>query len=82
MRGKTVRMKPDRVRTDVGAVEVPRGIYDQHQFVTLTADVMFVNGVAFLVTLSRQIRLRTAEHIPTRSASQLSSSLIKVCRMY
>ena len=82
VRGKTVRMKPDRVRTDVGTVEVPRGIYNQHQFVTLTADVMFVNGVPFLVTLSRQIRLRTAEHIPTRSASQLSSSLIKVCRMY
>ena len=82
VRGKTVRMKPDRVRTDVGAVEVPRGIYNQHSFITLAADVMFVNGVKFLVTLSRQIRLRTTEHISTRNASQLSSLLTKICRMY
>ena len=27
VRGKAVRMKPDRVCTNVGAIEVPRGIY-------------------------------------------------------
>ena len=49
---------------------------------TLTADIMFVNGVAFLMTLSRRIRLVTAEHIPTRTAKQLSSSLDKIVRLY
>ena len=39
---------------------------------------MFVNGVAFLVTLSRDIRLFTAEHVPSRTAKQLGSSLMKV----
>ncbi|KAL7526687.1 hypothetical protein ACHAXR_001602, partial [Thalassiosira sp. AJA248-18] len=41
---------------------------------------MFVNGVTFLITLSRRIRLFTAEHVPSRTAKQLGSSLIKVVK--
>ena len=43
---------------------------------------MFVNGVAFLITLSRQIRLVTIEHVPSLTALQLSNSLTKVKRLY
>ena len=49
---------------------------------TLSADVMFVNGIPFLTTLSRKIQLRTAEFLPSRTASQLSKSLKKVMRLY
>lgn len=48
-RGKTARKKPEQV-------EVVRVDHDFHKishFITLTADVMFVNGNKFLVTLSR-----------------------------
>ena len=39
---------------------IPKDFYKLHHFVTLTADIMYVNGVAFLTTLSRKISLRTA----------------------
>ena len=61
---------------------VPRGFYTLHQFVTLAADVMFVNSAPFLVTFSRKVRLRTAEHIPNRMAKQLGNSLYKFVNMY
>ena len=80
LRGKTVRRKPDRVDTDV--ISIPRDFYVLHTFVTLTADVMFINGVAFLVTLSPKIKMYTIEHIPTRTAKQLGSSLMKVVQLY
>jgi hypothetical protein len=53
-----------------------------HHFVTLTADIMYVNGVAFLNTLSRKISLQTVEHIQSRSAVLLIRALTKVMKLY
>jgi hypothetical protein len=55
LRGKTTRKKPEHVRVDY--VEIPRDLVDMHKYVTLVADVMFVNGLPFLVTSSRGISL-------------------------
>ena len=49
---------------------------------TLTVDVMFVNGVPFLVTLSRKIRLFTVEFLPSRTAAKLTDYLVKVSKLY
>ena len=76
--GKTVRKKPARVDTDT--LGIPDDFHRLHRFITLVGDVMFVNGVAFLITLSRRIRLFTAEHVPSRTAKQLGSSLMKVVK--
>ena len=43
---------------------------------------MFMNNVAFLVTLSRKIKFLTVEHIKARSAKQLVHSLKNVMRLY
>ena len=53
-----------------------------NKFVTLTADVRFVNGVPFLVTLSRKIRLFAVKFLPSCTAAQLSSHLTKVFKLY
>ena len=47
-------------RRKLGRVEpvyigIPREIYEKQKNVNLTADKMFVNGLAFLLTLSRNI---------------------------
>ena len=52
-RGKTVRQNPDRVVTD--HVAIPREFLKLHKFVTIVADVMFVNGTPLLITMSRII---------------------------
>ena len=80
VRGKTVRSTPERVNTELLAI--PDDYHRLHHFVTLSIDVMFVNGLAFLVTISRDIRLRTAEYLPTRTAKAIGSSINKVKKIY
>ena len=69
-------------RVDTEHLEIPCNYYTLQMFITLTADVMFVNGIPFLTTLSRKIRLVTAEYLPTWTAKQLGSLLTKVVNLY
>ena len=43
---------------------------------------MFVNGIPFFTTLSRDIRFGTAKHVPSRTAKQLAKSLMKIVKLY
>ena len=80
LKDKTVHKSPHRVEMEY--LEIPCNYYTLQKFVTLTADVMFVNGISFLTTLSRKIRLVTAEYLPTWMAKQLGSLLTKVVNLY
>ena len=80
IRGKTARRAPTHVHTDI--IEIPQQILDNQQFLTLTADIMFVNTVPFLVTSSRNINLTTIEHAPTRTADKLGTLLHRVMNVY
>ena len=80
VKGKTACRSPHRVEMEY--LEIPCNYYMLQKFVTLTADVMFVNGIPFLTTLSRKIRLVTAEYLPTWMAKQLGSLLTKVMIVY
>ena len=57
-------------------------ILDVHGSVTLVADVMFVNGIPFLVSSSRNINLITIEHLPQRTASKLGDLLQRIINVY
>ena len=72
---KTVRCKPEQVEAEPGCI--PDDFHCLHQFVVLTADVMFVNGIAFLTMLSQKLQLGTAKQLPSCTATQLSNSLTK-----
>ncbi len=80
MRGKTTRIKPDYVYEET--VNVPCNFYHLHHFVTLLADVMFVNSVAFLVIMSQKMGFGQWKIFPNRQAVMLSSCLIKVIKVY
>eukprot|EP00957_Ditylum_brightwellii_P085801 6526689-Ditylum_brightwellii.AAC.1 len=80
LQGKTVRHRPEQIEPEY--LGIPRNFYHLHHFVVPTADVMFVNGLAFFTTLGRDIRFETAEHIPSRTAKQLAKSLMKVVKLY
>ena len=69
-RGRTVRTIPESVA--VNHVRIPRAILKRHQRVTLAIDVMFVNGVPFLVRLWRGLNLITAKYSPSCTAKQLA----------
>ncbi len=59
-------------------VAVPRLLVDAHKVLTLAADVFFVDGTAFLMTVSRRLKFITAEHVPVRTATQLSKHIKRV----
>ena len=80
VRGKTVRWAPAPVVGDY--VAVPRGVIDKNKSVTLAADVFFVDGIAFLLTVLRNIKFITAEHVATRTAKRLSKHLDRVIQVY
>jgi hypothetical protein len=80
VRRKTVCRKPEQVEAEAG--RIPDNFHCLQKFVILTANVMFVNGIAFLTTLSQKLRLATAEELPTRTVTQLSNSLTKIVKLY
>jgi hypothetical protein len=70
-RGKTTRTKPEHVRVEY--VQIPRDFVQLHKNLTLVADVMFVNGLPFLVTSLRGLSLVTIEHLPSRTATTIEN---------
>ncbi len=80
VRGRTVRRPPDSVTTNY--IQIPRALLEWHQRVTMAVNVMFVNGVPFLVSMARGLTLVTAEHMPTRTAKQLAAGIIHVMDLY
>jgi hypothetical protein len=63
-------------------IEIPKAILDLNRDVTLTADVMFVDGIPFLMTNSRNIKFNTSEYVPQRTKPILIKSLNKVLNIY
>jgi hypothetical protein len=80
IRGKTVRHTPAPVVADYGVV--PCGLVDANKVITLAADVFFINGMAFLLTISKRIKFVMTEHVPVRTALSLSKHLKCVLEVY
>jgi hypothetical protein len=80
LRGRTTRNQPEHVRVDY--VEIPQNLVNMHKYVTLVADVMFVNGLQFLVTFLREISLVTIEFLLSRTAKHLALTVEWVLKVY
>jgi hypothetical protein len=80
VRGHMVRRSPESVTTN--HIQIPRVLLEQHQRVTLAVDVMFVNRVLFLVSVSRGLNLVTAEYKPSCTAKQLAADIMRVMDLY
>jgi hypothetical protein len=80
LRGKTTRTKPEHVRVDY--VKIPQDFIKMHKYVTLVVDILFVNGLLFLVTSLRGISLIRIEFLPLRTAKHLAMTLERVIKVY
>ena len=54
----------------------------QHKFISVTADVFFVDGIAFLLTVAIKLKFVTVEHIPVRTAKSLVIHIERVLQVY
>ena len=75
LQGKTVWKKSKRIITTIH--ELPTEIIQRHGNLTIEADIMYVNGIPFVVTTSRYIHFCTAELIKKRNQRQLPQPLNK-----
>ncbi len=79
LRGKTTRTKLECVRVMI--VQIPWVFVQLHKCITLVGDVMFANGLPFLVTSSRGLSLVTIEYLPSRTAKCLVHTLQREFRI-
>lgn len=80
VRGKTTRTATERAEMEY--VAIPRDLLNLHKNVVVSADVMFVNGMPFLVTVTRAIKLITIKYLERRTAKQLSLCLNRIIQLY
>jgi hypothetical protein len=73
LRGNIVRIKPSPVVTDY--VQIPREIVSLNNNVTLLINIMFVNSLPFMVSVSRKIKFTTLEFLHGRKQPQLVTSI-------
>ena len=78
--GNNTRQNPEHVTTDY--VDIPRDFLALHKYVNLVADVMFVNNIPFLITMSSGIKFVTVEHITIRTSKQLSKDPKIIMKFY
>ena len=55
---------------------------ETNRIITLAADVFFVDGTPFLTTVARHMKFVTAEHVPVRTATNLSKHITRVLEVY
>jgi len=80
LQGKTVRSPSQSVRVNV--LPIPVVIMERHRDVTLGVDIMKVNKIPFLVTISRSIRFGTVELLANQKMPTVLKVLLHVCNMY
>ena len=80
LKGKSTRRKPRVVVNDY--VEIPKEFIEAHKGVILFVDVLYIDGVTFLLTLSKNIRLITIWYIKDRKEETLLEAVDETFTKY
>jgi hypothetical protein len=81
LRGKTVRKASDQVRSG-GLVPIPATILAHYRKIVLCVDVMKVNKMPFLVTISRAIKFGTVAWLKNAKADTILQQIKTVRNTY
>ena len=80
LKGKTVRKKSPVVRPI--SSDIPLGIMDKYKDVTLSIDVMKINGIPFFNTISRHIKFGSSGKLDNLQNSTIVSHLKIIMNVY
>jgi hypothetical protein len=80
LKGKTVHRPSERVEARVN--NIPMVIMERYREVVLGVDIMYVNKIPFLMTISRNIRFATSTNIKNQSSKTILASLKMIKRVY
>ena len=81
IQGKTKRTKPNPV-PDLPLLPIPDEIIKFHKNITLCMDIFFLNGIAFMHTISKNIGFRTVEPLTSQNYKSLLTSIFNVLNFY
>ena len=76
--GKTTRTQPDEVVPNEALVELPPTILNYYKDVVLSIDILFVNRVPFIATISRNIHYGTIAALPNMKIETLEKDRNRV----
>ena len=80
LKGKTVRRQPPRVAVE--EVSLPATIHEHYQEVILACDIMYVNKIPFMMSISRHIRFGTAQHIRNQQGTTIFNGIRSIHQVY
>ena len=80
LKGKTVQGKPTVLALD--RIKIPKEIDNLKKTIFLTADIFFVNGIPFFISLSRKIDLTGVSHLKGRAAANIFDAFKDTFRFY
>ena len=63
-------------------LEIPEEILRVNKGLEVSADVIFINKLAFLVSVSKQLKFETIEYTPNRLEKGIARSVNKVLDVY
>jgi hypothetical protein len=78
--GKTTQTKPITVISDY--ITIPKKLIKQHKLVKISADIMYVQGLMFFVSISTHIKFTTVEYIDNCTKQSLQECLEHIYDTY
>eukprot|EP00934_Nitzschia_sp_Nitz4_P002894 Nitzschia sp. Nitz4//scaffold489_size5144//2753//5083//NITZ4_009231-RA/size5144-processed-gene-0.2-mRNA-1//1//CDS//3329552900//2884//frame0 len=81
LKGKTTRRRPHRVRSDF-VQQLPPGVMQNYRDVTICGDLMHVNGITMLITVSRNIKFHTISVVNNKRTSTLLGQFRQLNKVY
>ena len=80
LKGKMVSQSPKPVLSDY--IVVPLQILSANQHIVISSNILFINKVPFLTTISQTICLTTAHYLMDQKPSTILKGLTKVAAIY
>ena len=80
LKGKSVRRKPARVVADY--VDIPREIIKSREELEVSKDIMFINKLPLLVSISIGLKFTTIEYLSSKNEIVLVTSINKMVIYY
>ena len=81
IQGKTIRRKVHHV-DPVKTRNAPKTILDKYKEVTIFCDLMHINGIGFLVNISRHIMFATGSMIKKPKVEHIADGITQVHKLY
>ena len=80
VKGKTTRQHLHRLVSNI--VSIPHELCDTQRDVCLYIDIMYINGMPFLATISKNIKYRTAMWVADHMAPTITNLVESVLKLY